>query len=562
MRTFHFATVAAALFSTTVSAKAPEAPATPPRPKLIVAISIDQFSADLFAEWRQRFTGGLRRLESGVVFPSGYQSHAATETCPGHSTILSGVRPGRSGIAANDWFGLRRGKFDEIYCVEDENVPNSTHDNYSVSLTHLSADWQTLGERMKAVPGSKTRVFAVSGKDRGAALMAGRNADQTWWYDWRARGFTTYDGTDRANVDKQVPALKSVNASIAAWIAKPVAPAPLPKACLSRVEAIQAGDVTVGGGVEAMPRVDKPDNTAKDFRVTRLLDADTLAIAESMVTANGLGSGEGTDVLALSLSGNDYFGHAYGTEGPEICGQMMALDAGLERLFTLLDKRKIPYVVALTADHGGFDAPERHDERAYPAAERVSTALSAKALTALLAKQFGWSGDLVANRGIGGDYWFSPAVPEAKRAEAAAWLKDAIEAMQSPEVAAVFTKADIAAVPVPGGPPQTWTLIQRARASFDPQRTGDIYVVLRHGLMAIPRGGRGYVATHGSPWDYDRRVPILFWWKGVNGFEQPFGVETVDILPTLASLVGLGIAPGAVDGRCLDLVAGPQTNCP
>jgi predicted AlkP superfamily pyrophosphatase or phosphodiesterase len=88
--------------------------AAPAPPKLVVAISVDQFSSDLFSEWRGKYTGGLKRMTTGVVFPSGYQSHAATETCPGHSTILSGIRPGRAGIAANDWFGMRGEKFDEI----------------------------------------------------------------------------------------------------------------------------------------------------------------------------------------------------------------------------------------------------------------------------------------------------------------------------------------------------------------------------------------------------------------------------------------------------------------
>ena len=60
-----------------------------PPPKLIVAISVDQFSADLFAQYRQHFTGGLKRLSEGIVFPSGYQSHNMTETCPGHSTCRS-----------------------------------------------------------------------------------------------------------------------------------------------------------------------------------------------------------------------------------------------------------------------------------------------------------------------------------------------------------------------------------------------------------------------------------------------------------------------------------------
>lgn len=81
--------------------------AAPKPPKLVVVISVDQFSSDLFAEWRGKFSGGLKRMASGVVFPAGYQSHAATETCPGHATITSGIHPGRAGIAANDWFGMR-----------------------------------------------------------------------------------------------------------------------------------------------------------------------------------------------------------------------------------------------------------------------------------------------------------------------------------------------------------------------------------------------------------------------------------------------------------------------
>src|SRR4051812_26321120 len=91
------AVVAAAL-----AAALPAAASTaPPRPKLIVAISMDQFSAAVFAQNRQRFTGGLKRLTEGAVFPDGFQSHAATETCPGHSTLMTGRHPSGTGIVSN-----------------------------------------------------------------------------------------------------------------------------------------------------------------------------------------------------------------------------------------------------------------------------------------------------------------------------------------------------------------------------------------------------------------------------------------------------------------------------
>ena len=114
------------------------APVSSPPPKLIVAISVDQFSADLFAQYRQHFTGGFARLLGGAVFPSAFQSHAATETCPGHSTLLTGARPNRTGVIANSWYAPEIARADKrIYCAEDESDPASTSSNPVVSAVHL-----------------------------------------------------------------------------------------------------------------------------------------------------------------------------------------------------------------------------------------------------------------------------------------------------------------------------------------------------------------------------------------------------------------------------------------
>ena len=106
----------------------------------------------------------------------------------------------------------------------------------------------------------------------------------------------------------------------------------------------------------------------------------------------------------------------------------------------------------------------------------------------------------------------------------------------------MFTHAELAAEPIPSGSEREWSLAQRARASFNPARSGDLVVLLRPQVTPIATPAKGYVATHGSPWDYDRRVPLLFWQAGRPGFEQPQPVGTVDILPTLAALVGLPMA--------------------
>jgi Sulfatase len=140
-----------------------------------------------------------------------------------------------------------------------------------------------------------------------------------------------------------------------------------------------------------------------------------------------------------------------------------------------------------------------------------------------------------------------------------AFLKGAISGMYGVE--AVFTRDEIMAVPMPKGAPDTWSLLQRVRASYMDGRSGHLYVVLGNGLSPISIAGKGYVSTHGSVWDYDRRVPMLFWWNGVKPADRAEAVETVDILPTLASLVGLKVSPASVDGQCLDLSGGGKGNC-
>jgi len=194
--------------------------AAPPPPKLIVVISVDQFSADLFNQYRQYFDAGLQRLSQGVVFPMGYQSHNATETCPGHSTILTGSRPARTGIIANNWFNLAAAREDKnIYCSEDERIAGSTHDDYTVSTWHLKVP--ALGDYMKRAD-PRSRVAVASGKDRAAIMMGGFNPDQRWW--WNGRTFSDHGGPG-------TPAVSEVNAQVADALTRPREARPLPGIC-------------------------------------------------------------------------------------------------------------------------------------------------------------------------------------------------------------------------------------------------------------------------------------------------------------------------------------------
>jgi len=522
----------------------PAAAQQPPPPKLLVVISVDQFSADLFDEYRPQFTGGLARLATGAVFDKAYQSHANTETCPGHSTILTGDHPARTGIIGNTWFDQSVARQDKwVYCAEDEKAPGTSSSNYKVSPDHLMVP--TLGDLMKA-RWLQSRNVAVSGKDRAAVMMSGHKADQRWY--WSGKGFTT--DLASAPVPRVVP---KVNAAIAAALARPRPPLQPTPFCQTKARAIpvEGGGKPVGTGQFARAAGD-----ANALRASPEIDGDTLALAAGLADEMQLGRGAAPDVLSVSLSATDYVGHTYGTEGEEMCLQLTELDREIGDFLALLDSRGIDYAVVLTADHGGKDIPERERLAGVADAARADAGLSADVMGPKLSTQLGIRGPGLRG-GNSGDLYIDDSLSPADQKRL---LDAAVAAYRAhPQVAAVFTAAEIAASPMPSGRPDQLSLLERVRESYYPGRSGDLYVVLKKDITPIPDTSHGFVATHGSPWDYDRRVPMLFWRPGFRGATVQVPAETVDIMPTLAALIELPIAAGSVDGQCLD---GTPAFCP
>ena len=46
-------------------------------------------------------------------------------------------------------------------------------------------------------------------------------------------------------------------------------------------------------------------------------------------------------------------------------------------------------------------------------------------------------------------------------------------------------------------------------------------------------------------------MPILFWRRGMAAADRDEPIETVDIMPTLAAMIGLAVDAGSIDGECL-----------
>lgn len=533
-----FAAIAAMAAASAAPAQAPKAP------KLLIVISVDQLSADLFDQYRPHFTAGLKRLSSGTVFRNGYQGQAATETCPGHSTILTGSLPARSGIIGNSWVDQSIARADKtVYCAEDERVPGSTSSKYIVSPLHLKVS--TLGEILKRVSPASRNV-AVAGKDRSAVMMSGHDVDQRWYWDGK------HFATDLKSpvIPRSVPL---ANAAIDALVAKAETPLDPPPLCQARAQPVAlANGQSVGTG-----RFARASGDYQQFRRSPSLDGATLALTAGLIQDMKLGQGLAADIVSLGLSATDYVGHAYGTQGQEMCLQLLALDREIGDFLGALDAMRLDYAVALTADHGGADVPERQGAGGESAGMRIDSTVLAGNVGKSIAGKLGLDGPVLLG-GPTGDVWIDSSLGPAQRRKA---LAEALAIYRAhPQVETVFTSGEIKRVGLPAGPPTTWSLLQRARASFDPQRSGDLVVLLKSRVTPIERPLDGFVATHGSPWDYDRRVPILFWRPGAVASDRHEAVDTVDIMPTLAAMIGVAVESSTIDGKCLQSV--PAIQCP
>jgi predicted AlkP superfamily pyrophosphatase or phosphodiesterase len=551
-----FTQTVAALFAAPLciaAAAAAAATIDKPAPKLVVVISIDQFSANLFEQYRPSFKGGLGRLaREGVVYPSGYQSHGMTETCPGHSTLLTGKYPSRTGIVANDWYDLATGQ--KTYCLADPAV-TLAHDPAAKGVSPKLLMASTYGEWLKAASPA-SRVYAVSGKDRGAINMAGHGADGVFWLQ-PGFGFTTWVEPGQDARARLAP-VAALNLKLAADLkAHPFTWTYADKACAAK----EADYVTGDRHWRAALPLPKPVDTvgaARDLSTSPYTDRVTLEAAQALREEFHLGDGPAVDVLAISLSATDFIGHRFGTRGPEMCDHLMRLDARLGVFLDSLAKVKGPVLVALTADHGGSDFPERLRQQGYEAGRTPPVAWM-KDLNAAVRTRLDLAYDpLVQAGGIESLYVIGPDGKAPSPAEHARITAGALAVLaQRPEVFAAYdANALVTAAPPPKAtPPDEISVAERMRRSAYPGRVGDILVAFQPYLTPASAGA-SYVASHGSPWNYDRRVPVLFWWKGAGARERVLPIETVDIAPTLAAVTGV-TPPPDLDGRCLPLGEGP-----
>jgi len=529
------------LLSTALTASSGLAQNLPVKPRLVLVLSIDQMRFDYLTRFGPLYKGGLRMLlDRGAVFTNANYRHSATETGPGHSVILSGRHPSHSGIVANEWYDTYLRK--TVNVVDDPVQRPVGGSGRSASPANTLSF--TIGDVLKA-KSPQAHVVGVSLKDRSAILMGGRRADAAYWYETSGGNFIT-STFYTAEPPSWLVALN--NRHMADSHAGQTWTRLLPDTTLYER---YAGKDAIEGEWDrkdiVFPHVGrgKPPETAfyDDLRRTPFADELTFEVVLEAMAAHHIGEDSVTDILAIGFSATDIIGHTYGADSQEMMDQLLRLDLVLDRLFKQVDE-KVGLgntLVVLTADHGSLPLVETLQAQGIDA-RRAAPAVLENAVKQALAKKYPRIEGLIQNYSAP-DFYLDEDVIRRGNLNRKEVETTAIQALLATGlVEKVYTADDLR-----GTNPLSDPYFRLFQNSFFEPRSPQLNVLLKQYVyLSAAAGGTG----HGTAYDYDRHVPIVFMGSGVRPglYNELCGPE--DIAPTLGLMLDLDF-PHEPDSRLL-----------
>ncbi|MET3116009.1 putative AlkP superfamily pyrophosphatase or phosphodiesterase [Undibacterium sp. GrIS 1.8] len=520
------------------------------KPKLVVVLVVDGLPQEQVQRYRDQFgQGGFRRLlDQGAWFSDSHQAHGVTVTAVGHAAVLTGAYPYQHGIIGNEW--IDRASMSSMYCTQDAaytylNEETKSSDGTSPANLRVS----TLGDELRYSNGNLSKVVTVSGKDRGAILLAGKTGT-AYMYMGKSGNFATSTYYQKENPEwvKTFSAAKPQDRFYGKqW--KPLLPAP---AYANDAPDNSPGMAAVVDNRSGFPFIYGSDSGQPDANYygklpySPYLDELTLDFARAAIDGEKLGRNPAgvPDVLGISLSSHDYINHSFGPESRMSHDHLQRLDRLLASFFDDVEKRVglENTLIVLTADHGFPNVPEFSQSQKRDA-QRLNTAKLMSDVNDHLSEKFGLK-NLVLKFSFPSLMLDYPSIDQKglKRED----VESAIARFLSnyPGVANTYTRTQLSNGNLPDS--RQAKLMQRG---WNQQVSGDVMIVTKP-YWYFGSGTTG--TSHGSPYNYDTNVPLMIMgkrWIKPGAYAEY--AEVVDIAPTLSHLLHVR-PPSGSEGRVLN----------
>ena len=523
--------------------------ATAPPPRLVLQITVDQLRGDLPTRYYDRLgKGGFRYLlEQGTVYTDAHHAHANNETVVGHATLATGAHPAAHGMIGNLWFDRSVGE--TVYNIEDSNVRllsagADVDKSTEIDPTQRAARSEgrspkallttTFSDQLAIHTNGRAKIYGVSVKDRGAVTMAGHSGKAFWFSKANGEFVTStyyYDAYPEWVVDFNNEAHASRYGD-KTW-----------KLLHDRSSYVfaeqddQPWETDLAGYGRTFPH---PFGSQDGKYFTTLLtvspvgDHLTLEFAKRLIRSEGLGADAVTDYLSVSFSSTDYVGHLFGPSSLEAEDNLLQLDRTLAELFSFVDESVglANVLIVLSADHGSPEVPGYLKQLGISGGYVQPDAWNRTEAIARLKSKFGVAEDLI--EAYSHPYLYLDhdviAAHDLDPYEVETALAEILVQFEGVHTAVSSTALAQDALP-------DSALYNAVRRNFNPQRSGDIYVVFKPNWFINDFDGLTVASTHGAPWRYDSFVPIIFAGYTVPAQQISRPVRTVDVASTLAAFL-------------------------
>ena len=505
-------------------------------PKLVVGIVVDQMCYDYLYRFESKFsqTGFKELMYKGTNCRNTRYNYVPTYTGPGHASIYTGTTPSNHGIVANDWFD--RSSAIIFNCVDDTTVISvgSNTSEGKCSPHHLKTT--TVTDQLKMTyPDAK--VISISIKDRGAILPGGHLSDGSYWFDASSGKFVTSTYFKKElptwveEFNKEQLPEKSLNMTwntlydISTYKESGPDNSPYEQGLTGKQAPTFPYDLR------------KMNEGSRDFSLFTYTPYANTALTDLAIRGiqdEGLGNDKRTDVLCVSYSTPDLVGHAFGPYSIELEDIDLRLDQDLSRLIGFLEKQlgKNEFVIMLTADHAVVPVPQQLIDKKLPGGYFFSSNYLTSLRQNLLSQfQFDPIKEVV-NCNIYLDHELI-----AKSQYSLIQIEQFIlsEVRKWTEVKAAYSASELSG----SNDGDIW--FRMIRSGYHREESGDILFLLETGYLSkstdIPSAHRG--TSHGSPYNYDTHVPLLWYGKGIKPGEIIRKIDITDIAATLSDMLNL-----------------------
>lgn len=529
--------IAIMLVTTTLSAQ------YAPQPKLVVGIVVDQMRTDyIYRYWSKYEEDGLKRLiNEGYFCRNAHFNYAPTYTGPGHASIYTGATPLAHGIIANSWYDKANNT--GVYCASDPDVESVGTDNSSGQMSPHRMLAPSLGDAIRTNSQFKGKSIGLSIKDRSAIFPAGHSANGAYWMDKKTGRMVTssYYTSELPKWVKQFNAQK---------LPDEMAKEPWTMSlALSHYKESTPDNTPYEGAVSDNGNQQFPHGVAEHakegdyspFTITPYGNTLVRKFAEAAIIGEDLGADEHTDLLAISFSSTDMIGHAFGPQSIEIQDTYLRLDREIAQLLKALDERigAGEYVVFLTADHGAAQVPQYLMDNQIPAGYLSSSDFK-KQLKVHLAETFGDS--LVLSYSNQQVFLDHDAIEKLQLGQFRVYDSVKKFALGYEGVANALSANDLRLAS---------TYDHHAKLAimgWNPLRSGDVMIQYLPGWMSYRKTG----TTHGTTYNYDTHVPVLFYGFGVPQGSSTEVVDITQIVPTISMICNIAL-PDAADQRVIQM---------